>query len=344
MVGTPFKTIEWTADGIEILDQQKLPTQVKYLLCKDAKCVIDAIKTMMIRGAPAIGVAAAMGLALGARQIQASTRERFLQRFEDLCNQFAASRPTAINLFWAIQRMKAIAHSEPFPFLKEALKSEALKIWHEDIEINHAIGNHGKRLIPPKANILTHCNAGALATGGFGTALGVIYAAFEEGKDIRVFVDETRPVLQGARLTTWELKQHGIPVILIADNMAGMLMKDKKIDLVIVGADRIARNGDTANKIGTYSVAVLAHYHNIPFYVAAPISTFDRNTSSGTEIPIEYRDENEILYCGKRRIAPRGIRAFNPAFDVTPAALITGIITERGIISNPNTHTIEKIF
>jgi len=344
MVEMPFKTIEWTRDGIVILDQRKLPTRVKYHLCKNAGCIIEAIKSMVIRGAPAIGVAAAMGLALGARQIEASAKEGFLRKFERICDQFAASRPTAVNLFWAIQRMKTLAQSKPYPSVIETLESEALRIWREDIEINHSIGNHGKILISQKANILTHCNAGALATGGFGTALGVIYTAFKEGKDIRVFVDETRPVLQGARLTAWELKQHHVPVTLIADNMAGMLMKDKKIDLVLVGADRIAKNGDTANKIGTYSLAVLAHHHNIPFYIAAPCSTFDPSIETGISIPIEYRDEKEIFYCGRKRIAPPGIAAFNPAFDVTPASLITSIITEKGIISNPCAESIEKIF
>ncbi len=344
MSKTPFKTIEWTNDGIVMLDQRKLPTRVRFIACKDADCVIEAIKTMGIRGAPAIGVAAAMGLALGAEQIHATTREDFLQAFNALCDRFAASRPTAVNLFWAIRRMKNIAVSRPYPSVKETLKAEALRVWREDIEINRNIGNYGKRLIPDKAGILTHCNAGALATGGFGTALGVIYAAFEEGKNIQVFADETRPVLQGARLTTWELHQHGVPVTLITDNMAGMLMKEGKIDLVIVGADRIARNGDTANKIGTYSVAVLARHHQIPFYVAAPVSTFDPHIASGSEIPIEYRNENEVFICGSKRIAPRGIQALNPAFDVTPAEFITAIITEKGIISSPDTASIEAIF
>ncbi len=340
----PFKTIEWKNEGIVILDQRKLPTRVRYVVCNDPECVISAIKTMVIRGAPAIGVAAAMGLALGAEQSKTPSQEAFLAEFETLCNRFAASRPTAVNLFWAIERMKSLAVSTPFPAVKEALKREALKILREDIETNQAIGSFGKDVVPSNARILTHCNAGALATGGFGTALGVIYAAFEEGKKIHVFADETRPVLQGARLTTWELHQHQVPVTLITDNMAGMLMKDKKIDLVIVGADRIAANGDTANKIGTYGVAVLARHHDIPFYVAAPLSTFDPSLPTGDAIPIEYRDEKEVFYWGKRRIAPRGIKAFNPAFDVTPHAFISGIITEKGILRPPYKKAISDIF
>ncbi len=343
MQQSPFKTIEWKDEKIVILDQRKLPTRMNYVTCKDPECVISAIKTMVIRGAPAIGVAAAMGLALGAKLSRTSTRDEFLHEFEALCDRFAASRPTAVNLFWAIDRMKSLARSIPFPSVKATLREEALKILDEDIQTNRAMGSFGKELIPEKASILTHCNAGALATGGFGTALGVIYAAAEEGKSIQVYADETRPVLQGARLTTWELHQYKIPVTLITDNMAGMLMKDGKIQLVIVGADRIAANGDTANKIGTYSVAVLAHHHGIPFYVAAPLSTFDPSLATGDAIPIEYRDKKEVFYCGKRRIAPRGIQAFNPAFDVTPAELITAIITEKGIVTSPNVPSIAKL-
>ncbi len=341
---TPFKTIEWTENGIVILDQRKLPTRVTYLLCQTPHCVIEAIKTLAVRGAPAIGVAAAMGLALGARQIHARTKDDFMEAFHTLCEQFAASRPTAVNLFWAIRRMQGVADATPFDRVRDTLEAEARRVWEEDIAINRAIGRHGNALIPSKAHILTHCNAGALATGGYGTALGVIYAAHEAGKDLHVYADETRPVLQGARLTTWELAQHGVPVTLIADNMAGMLMKGGKIDLIIVGADRIAGNGDTANKIGTYSLAVLARYHGIPFYVAAPTSTFDRSLFSGGAIPIEIRHEAEIFYCGKKRIAPRGIAAFNPAFDVTPAELITAIITERGVVISPNSKAIDGIF
>ncbi len=340
----PFKTIEWTENGVVILDQRALPTRVKTFVCRDPDCVVNAIKEMGIRGAPAIGVAAAMGLALGARQIRAATREAFLREFDALCERFARARPTAVNLFWAIQRMKDVARSSPLASLAKTLETEALTIWREDIQINRAIGEHGKRLVPEKGNILTHCNAGALATGGVGTALGVVYAAFEEGKAIHVFADETRPVLQGARLTAWELKQHGVPVTLIADNMAGMLMREGRIDLIVVGADRIAKNGDTANKIGTYSVAVLARYHGVPFYVAAPLSTFDMTLTDGSEIPIEFRREEEVFTCGGQRIAPKGIQAFNPAFDVTPAELITGIITEKGIIAPPSMETVGKIF
>jgi len=335
MVAMPFKTIDMKREGILILDQRKLPNQVKYLLCKNAECVIDAIKKMVIRGAPAIGVAAAMGLALGTQQIKTSDKRLFFDEFDALCHRFAASRPTAVNLFWAIERMKTLARNTPLLSIKKTLEAEAVTILREDIAINQAMGNHGKTLVPDTAGILTHCNAGALATGGFGTALGVIYAAFNDKKKIHVYADETRPVLQGARLTTWELKQHGVPVTLITEGMAGTLMKEEAIDLVIVGADRIAKNGDTANKIGTYGVAVLAHHHGIPFYVAAPFSTFDTTAESGTAIPIEYRDEKEVFYCGRKRIAPRGIEVFNPAFDVTPASLITAIITERGILQPP---------
>ena len=330
-----FFTIKWTPGGIKILDQRTLPTRVRYLLCEEPTCVVEAIKKMAIRGAPAIGVAAAMGLALGARQMDTDDKKTFMKKFEVLCQQFADSRPTAVNLFWAIQRMKTCAGKTPASLLKETLKTEAETILKEDIALNRAMGAHGKALVPDSAGILTHCNAGALATGGFGTALGVIYAAFNEGKKLHVYADETRPVLQGARLTTWELKQHGIPVTLITEGMAGTLMKSGAIDLVVVGADRIAGNGDTANKIGTYGVAVLAHHHEIPFYIAAPLSTFDTEAESGAAIPIEYRDENEVFYCGRKRIAPRGIEAFNPAFDVTPASLITAIITEKGVLRPP---------
>ena len=330
-----FFTIKWVPEGIKILDQRALPNRVRYLLCKEPACIVDAIKKMAIRGAPAIGVAAAMGLALGAQQMDTDDKKTFMKKFEVLCRQFADSRPTAVNLFWAIQRMKTCAKKTPASLLKETLKTEAETILKEDIALNRAMGSHGKTLVPDGAGILTHCNAGALATGGFGTALGVIYAAFNEGKKIHVYADETRPVLQGARLTTWELKQHGVPVTLIAEGMAGTLMRSGAIDLVVVGADRIAGNGDTANKIGTYGVAVLAHHHGIPFYVAAPFSTFDTAAKSGASIPIEYRDENEVFYCGRKRIAPRGIEAFNPAFDVTPASLITAIITEKGVLRPP---------
>jgi len=341
---TPFKTIEWTENGIVILDQRKLPTRVTYLLCQTPNCVVEAIRTLAVRGAPAIGVAAAMGLALGARQIQSRTKDDFLEAFNVLCEKFAASRPTAVNLFWAIRRMQEVADAVSLEGVREALEAEAQTIWKEDIAINRAIGRHGNALLPSKAQILTHCNAGALATGGYGTALGVIYTAYEAGKDLHVYADETRPVLQGARLTAWELAQHGVPVTLVTENMAGMLMKAGKIDLVIVGADRIARNGDTANKIGTYSLAVLARYHGIPFYVAAPTSTFDRSLSSGESIPIEYRHEEEIFYCGNKRVAPRGIAAFNPAFDITPADLITAIITEKGVLTSPGPQAIDELF
>jgi len=340
----PFKTIDWTDEGIVILNQRELPLRETYQVCQTADCVVEAIKKMIIRGAPAIGVAAAMGLALGAKRFDADTKEEFLDRFEQLCERFASSRPTAVNLFWAIERMKRVAETSPLSSMKEALEGEARRILEEDVAINRSIGEYGKELVPNEARILTHCNAGALATGGFGTALGVVYAAVEEGKKIHVYADETRPVLQGARLTAWELHQHGVPVTLITDNMAAMLMKEKKIDLVIVGADRIARNGDTANKIGTYGVAVLADCHGIPFYVAAPLSTFDLALGSGEEIPIEYRDPAEVFCCGGRRVSPEGIEGYNPAFDVTPARFIHAIITERGVLHPPYEDSIREIF
>ena len=322
-------------DGVcRMLDQRLLPTDEVWLDYTDYREVAQAIRTMVVRGAPAIGVAAAFGAAFGARDIEEERFELFFAQFEEVCSLLAATRPTAVNLCWALERMKTVARNNsaaPHAELKNILLTEACRIADADIEINRTLGRHGEKLLADGARILTHCNAGALATGGYGTALGVIRAAVEAGKNISVVADETRPWLQGARLTTWELMQDNIPVTLICDNMAGHLMSKGEIDCVIVGADRIAANGDTANKIGTYTVAVLAREHNLPFYVAAPTSTIDLDMEDGSSIPIEERDSSEVTHCGAHRIAPQGVVVRNPAFDVTPARLITAIITENGI-------------
>lgn len=341
-----FKTIEWKGDHIRLLDQRKLPLEVRYLNCKDASSIAKAIRTMAIRGAPAIGVAAAMGIALAARKIRSNRPEIFRQKIEEVCHLMGETRPTAVNLFWAIERMRRALNqppSEDVEGLKSKLEREALRIYREDLKINHKIGENGKILIQDGVGVLTHCNAGGLATAGYGTALGVLRAAWAEGKRFHVYVDETRPLLQGARLTAWELVQEKIPATVITDNMAGWLMEKGKINLVLVGADRIARNGDTANKIGTYSLAVLANWHNIPFYVAAPASTFDLNLSSGKGIPIEERAGEEITHIAGRRVTPGGVKAFNPAFDVTPHSLIEGIITEKGILRKPFIKSLKKL-
>ncbi len=341
-----FKTIEWKGDSVRILDQRRLPNVVQYLPCKDAFSVARAIRTMAIRGAPAIGVAAAMGIALAAKKIRSNRPEIFRKEVERACHQMSQTRPTAINLFWAIERMKGLLHqcrSEEVEDLKSKLEREALRIYVEDLEVNKEIGKSGKGLIRDGMGVLTHCNAGALATAGYGTALGVIRAAWAEGKRFHVYVDETRPQLQGARLTAWELKQEKIPCTVITDSMAGSLMANGKIHLVLVGADRITRNGDTANKIGTYSLAVLANWHRIPFYVAAPTSTIDLQLSTGEEIPIEERAREEIAYFGSKRVIPKGSEVFNPAFDVTPYRLIDAIITEKGIICKPFRKNLNRI-
>lgn len=332
-----FKTIEWKGDHIRILDQRMLPNEVRYLICKDASSVEMAIKTMAIRGAPAIGVAAAMGIALAGKKIRNHRPETFKKEMEKVCMKLGQTRPTAINLFWAIDRMRKVLN-EPFVQVHEGrrrLEEEALNIFREDLETNRKIGEVGKELIKEGARVLTHCNAGALATTGYGTALSLIYAAWEEGKRFHVYVDETRPMLQGARLTAWELSQAKIPLTVITDNMAGWLMKRGEVDLVIVGADRIARNGDTANKIGTYSLSILAMVHHIPFYVVTPTSTFDEKLRSGDEIPIEEREGKEVTHIDSKRITPEGIGVFNPAFDITPHRLIEAFITEKGIIRKP---------
>ena len=328
-------TVEWKDGAVRILDQSRLPDRVEFVDCRDYETVGLAIKELWVRGAPAIGIAAAMGVALGAQSVKAMEYDAFRKAVWAIADHLAATRPTAVNLFWAIDRMKRrleALKAEPIPAIKQKLIVEAQAVLDEDIAMNRAMGRHGSAVIGDGQTILTHCNAGALATGGYGTALGVVRAAWEEGKKIRVVADETRPVLQGARLTAWELMQDGIPVTLITDNMAGALMGQGRIQVCIVGADRITANGDVANKIGTYSVAVLAHAHGIPFYVAAPSSTIDLSMPSGEQIPIEQRDPREVTHVrGKESIAPDGVEVFNPAFDVTPARLITGIITEKGI-------------
>lgn len=320
---------------MRLLDQSRLPETVEFLDCRDVEAVAVAIRELKVRGAPAIGVTAAMGVALGAQTIPATDYDVFAKALSTICERLAATRPTAVNLFWAIERMKQkvdALRAEPVASIKAALMKESQAILEEDIALCKAMGQHGANLIQTGQTVLTHCNAGALATAGYGTALGVIRAAWEQGKKIQVIADETRPVLQGARLTAWELMQDKIPVTLITDNMAGSLMRQGKIHLCVVGADRIAANGDVANKIGTYSVAVLAKAHGIPFYVAAPYSTIDLKTKTGADIPIEQRNPLEVTTIhGSHPVAPTGVAVYNPAFDVTPAELISGIITERGV-------------
>jgi len=328
-------TVEWKNGAVRLLDQSRLPGSVEFLDCHDYQTVAEAIRTLKVRGAPAIGVTAAMGVALGAQAVSAKEYLSFAQAVLTICDELAATRPTAVNLFWAIERMKRKLQSleaHSISSIQQALIKESQAILEEDISLCKAMGRHGAELIKDGQTVLTHCNAGSLATAGYGTALGVIRAAWEQGKKINVIADETRPVLQGSRLTAWELMQDQIPVTLITDNMAGSLMRQGKIHLCIVGADRIAANGDVANKIGTYSVAVLAKAHNIPFYVAAPYSTIDLKTPSGDEIPIEQRNPLEVTTIhGSHQVAPKDVAVYNPAFDVTPAELITGIITERGV-------------
>ncbi|MCJ7833186.1 MAG: S-methyl-5-thioribose-1-phosphate isomerase [Deltaproteobacteria bacterium] len=340
-----IKTIEWKNNRVIMIDQRKLPGQERFVACSDYRQVIRAIKSMVIRGAPAIGIAAAMGAALGAKKIKTPNLDDFKVRFNKICQEINRARPTAVNLSWAVQRMRNLVENSPvqkIEALKKTLIQEARHMLSEDIAINKRLGFIGQKVIQKRATVLTHCNAGALATGGYGTALGVIRAAKEAGKQVQVIADETRPFLQGARLTTWELVREHIPVTLITDNMAGYLMKKGFIDVVIVGADRIAANGDTANKIGTYSLAVLAREHGIPFYVAAPCSTVDLQVKTGEDIPIEERNEKEVTHMGGKRIAPPGIAVLNPAFDVTPHSHITGIITEKGILKAPYRRSIKK--
>ncbi len=332
-----------------MIDQRKLPAQEVYVRCRTAAEVARAIKTMVIRGAPAIGVAAAMGIALGMRKSKATGTQKFAAEFQKTCDLMAATRPTAVNLFWAIDRMKrtfaaAVQAGDSVDQIKDRLDLEAQRIHDEDVASCRAMGAFGAEVVPEQARVLTHCNAGALATAGYGTALGVIRGAVEKGKHVAVFADETRPFLQGARLTAWELLRDGIETTVITDNMSGSLMRQGKVDLVVVGADRIAANGDTANKIGTYSVAVLAREHSIPFYVAAPLSTIDLNTPDGVHIPIEERSRREVTHVGGTQVAPDGAGVWNPAFDVTPHHLIAGIITERGIFRPPYTESLKRAF
>ena len=333
-------TIAWQGDDIVMVDQRKLPADEIYVTCKNVNDVAKAIKNMVIRGAPAIGVCAAMGLALGAARSKATGTKQFTTEFQKNCEQLGETRPTAVNLFWAIERMKrafsdgALA-GESVDDLKARLRKEADRIHDDDVASCRAIGANGAALVPAEARILTHCNAGALATAGYGTALGVIRGAVEAGRRVRVLADETRPFLQGARLTAWELMKDGIDTTVITDNMAGAMMQGGEVDLVVVGADRIAANGDFANKIGTYTVAVLAKEHGIPFYVAAPSSTIDLATSNGAGIPIEERNAKEVTHIGSTQIAPDGALVRNPSFDVTPHKYITAIITERGVFKPP---------
>lgn len=342
-----MKTMEWQDGCLVLIDQTLLPHNLTYVRCSTAEQVADAIKTMKVRGAPAIGASAAYGMALAAVHSPLRDKEEFLQYLRTTANLLAATRPTAVNLFWAIQRMVNVIENAAgleVPQLKEVILEEAHHIFSEDVAMNKKIGACGNELIPTGARILTHCNAGALATAGYGTALGVIRAAHHAGKQISVFADETRPLLQGARLTAWELMHDDIPVTLITDNMAGYLMKKGLIDLAIVGADRITANGDVANKIGTYTVAVLCKEHNIPFYVAAPASTVDMSLASGDDIVIEERHPEEVTAVFGQGVAPQGVKVLNPAFDVTPNQLITAIITDRGIVKPPSTDNMKKLF
>ncbi|WP_321368586.1 S-methyl-5-thioribose-1-phosphate isomerase [uncultured Desulfuromusa sp.] len=341
-----IRPIRFIAGQCQMIDQRLLPTEEVWLTYKTYQEVAEAIRTMVVRGAPAIGVAAAIGAWFGARDIETESSWEFFQQFEKICAVLAATRPTAVNLFWALERMKHFAQSNldrSVMELKIGLEYEALAITQEDEKINRQMGQYGESLLADGARVLTHCNAGALATAAYGTALGVIRAAVEAGKNISVIADETRPFLQGARLTAWELQKDKIPVTLICDNMAGYLMSKGDIDCVIVGADRIAANGDVANKIGTYTVAVLAKEHNIPFYVAAPISTIDLSLNDGTQIPIEERDGREITHFKDLQLAPEGVAVCNPAFDVTPHRLVTAIITEHGIVTGDYQVELEKI-
>ena len=342
-------TIDWQGDAIVMVDQRKLPGQEIYIRCRTAQEVARAIRTMVIRGAPAIGVSAAMGIALGMRRSTAKGTKQFAVEFQKICDMMASTRPTAVNLFWAIDRMKkvfaeAAQAGQSTGEIAERLEREARAIHDEDVASCRTMGAFGAEVVPDGARVLTHCNAGALATAGYGSALGVIRAAVEKGKRIAVFADETRPFLQGARLTAWELVRDGIETTVITESMAGPLMRAGEIDIVVVGADRIAANGDTANKIGTYTVAVLAREHKVPFYVAAPLSTIDLATPDGDHIPIEERDRREITHLGSSRLTPEGAHIRNPAFDVTPHRYISGFITEKGIFSPPFSETLKRAF
>jgi methylthioribose-1-phosphate isomerase len=337
-----IRPIRWDGDALVLLDQRALPNEEIYLRLTSADEVIDAIRDLVVRGAPAIGVSAAMGLVLGAASLDRDPAE-FRDRFAAVCERMRRARPTAVNLSWAVDRMAAVAGrhlDEGVDAARAALEEEALRIYDEDLEANRSIGRHGAALLSDGATVLTHCNAGALATAGYGTALGVVRGAVEQGKRVAVLAGETRPFLQGARLTTWELQRDGIPCTLITDGMVGRMMQDDRVDAVIVGADRIAANGDVANKIGTYTVAVVADRHGIPFYVAAPTSTIDLSAPSGEAIPIEERAAHEVTHVGDRQIAPEGTDAAYPAFDITPHELVAAIVTEEGVVRDPYEETL----
>jgi methylthioribose-1-phosphate isomerase len=342
-------TLKWTNEGIDFLDQTRLPFEETYVLATSYQQVADVILTMVVRGAPAIGVSAAMGVALGVKQSRALAVEALTPEFEEICRVLAATRPTAVNLFWAIDRMRklyaalAARPGSTVAGIREALIAEALEMYDEDIATCKTMGANGASLLPKQGGVLTHCNAGALATCGYGTALGVIRAAVENGAELRVYADETRPFLQGARLTAWELLHDKIPTTVICDNMAASMMRRGKIQAVVVGADRIAANGDVANKIGTYGVAVLAKEHGIPFYVAAPWSTIDMETPTGDVIPIEERPAVEVTHHGGKQLTPHDAEIENPAFDVTPAKYVTAIITERGVIEAPYAEALAEL-
>ena len=342
-----MRTIEWKNGKVVMIDQTKLPHKEEYIKTADYLRVAEAIKVLSVRGAPAIGVAAAYGMALAAKESRAKSTPEFLQEMDKVAEVLGATRPTAVNLFWALDRMKNKAHANSHlavSRLKRVLKEEADKIAAEELDMSRKMGAYGAELIDEGDTVLTHCNAGALATVDYGTALAVIRAAHEQGKKIQVYADETRPLLQGARLTAWELMQDNIPVTLICDNMAGYFMSLGKIDKIVVGADRITANGDVANKIGTYSVAVLAKEHGIPFYVAAPVTTIDISLSDGGEIPIEERAADEVAGFGGARVAPEGVKVASPAFDVTPNRLVTAIITDKGVLRAPYSKSIAKLF
>ncbi|UWZ82363.1 S-methyl-5-thioribose-1-phosphate isomerase [Occallatibacter riparius] len=341
-------TLSWTPEGVRFIDQTRLPLEESYVVATTYEQVADVIVTMVVRGAPAIGVSAAYGVALGAQHSESESAERFAPEFDKICARLAGTRPTAVNLFWAIDRMKKLfadlrSKGASMAEVKERILAEAHAMYDEDIAACKTMGAFGGALLPDEGGVLTHCNAGALATCGYGTALGVIRSAVEQGKQIHVYADETRPFLQGARLTAWELTADGIPTTVICDNMAASLMRAGKIKAVVVGADRIAANGDFANKIGTYNVAILAKEHGIPFYCAAPWSTIDMETSTGDAIPIEERNQVEVTHHGGKQLTPHGVGICNPAFDVTPAKYVSAIITERGVLRAPYAESLREM-
>jgi methylthioribose-1-phosphate isomerase len=341
-----YQPIQWKNDHILLLDQTRLPGQEVYIKCRNLDAVADAIKKLAVRGAPALGVVAAMAVALEARNIECSSTQEFYKELQKLCDRILSTRPTAVNMAWALNRVKETLKSADdcdINALKKLLEQEALAIFQEDIEANRRIGSHGQVLIPDGGTVITICNTGSLATAGYGTAFGVFRAAAEAGKKIFVVSCETRPLLQGCRLTAWELQKNNIPFVLITDSMAGYYMKKRGADLVIIGADRIAANGDAANKIGSYSLAILAHHHQVPFYVAAPIATIDSGTQQGDDIPIEERRPEEVTCIGSKRVAPDGAAVWNPAFDVVPSSFIAGIITEKGVLRPPYRESIQKV-